>query len=95
MVTTTEVEVEEDWTSTVASTPIMSPTTGFRSKLALPEHASGLLAPDQPERGAQEVQRAHEHPQQEEEGSSLRDPHGHSPGPLRPCQLCRKRKTKV
>ena len=26
-----EVEVEEDWTSTVASTPIITPTIGFRS----------------------------------------------------------------
>lgn len=32
MVTTMEVDVEELWTSTVASTPIMSPTTGFLSR---------------------------------------------------------------
>lgn len=31
MVTTIEVDVDELWTSTVASTPIMSPTTGFLS----------------------------------------------------------------
>ena len=40
-----EVEVEEDWTSTVTSTPIISPTTGFCSSSELENSAPMFLPP--------------------------------------------------